>query len=350
MKSVSNARPFDRRVRKDDAKTGPGAPLGGLPEWNLADLYSAPDGADLKADLVAAETRIAAFEKHRGQVAALDGAAFGLAIADYEAIGEILGKIGSYAQLYQSVDVADPKRGKFYQDTSDALTVLGGRTLFFTLEINRLDEKTLAEKMRHPSAAKYAPWVRDLRVFRDHELSDDLEKLFLDKSITSRASWVRLYDETLAAMRCKVGDKQVTLTEALHQLSDPSGEKRKVAAKAVGAALEEKAQLFTLITNTLAKDKAVEDEWRKYPRPVSSRNLGNLVEDEVVQALVTAAKESFAGTAHRYYSLKAKWFGKDKLDYWDRNAPLPQKEDRKIAWPEARDTVLNAYRAFTPGM
>ncbi len=351
MRSLSRLLISGSAVRKDDVMAGGKGPdLGALPEWNLADLYSAPDGADLKADLATLETRIAAFEGHRGRVAGLDGAAFGQAIADYEALGEIMGKVASYAQLYQSVDVADPKRGKFYQDTSDALTALGGRTLFFTLEINRLDEKTLANKMRDPAAAKYAPWVRDLRVYREHELSDDLEKLFLDKSTTSRAAWVRLYDETLAAMRCKVGEDTVTLTEALHLLSDPSGEKRKTAAKGIGVALEDKAPLFTLITNTLAKDKAVEDEWRKFERPVSSRNLGNLVEDDVVQALVTAAKSSYAETAHRYYSMKAKWFGKDKLKYWDRNAPLPQAEDRTIAWPEARATVLNAYKAFTPKM
>jgi oligoendopeptidase F len=343
--SVSN-------VRKDDvvAGGGKGADLGVLPEWNLADLYSGPDGADLKADLKAVEESISLFERHRGNVAALQGAEFGKAIADYEAMGETLGKIASYAQLYQSVDVSDPKRGKFYQDISDKLTVLGGRTIFFTLEINRLDDAELAEKMKDPAAAKYAPWIRDLRVYRDHELSDDLEKLFLDKSTTSRAAWVRLYDETLAAMRCHLDEETLTLTEALHLLSDPSGEKRKEAAKAVGDALEEKAPLFTLITNTLAKDKAVEDEWRKFKRPVSSRNLGNLVEDEVVQALVAAAKDSYAETAHRYYSMKAKWLGKKKLEYWDRNAPLPQAEDRKIAWPEARATVLNAYKAFTPKM
>jgi oligoendopeptidase F len=336
--------------RKDDAVSGPDAALGELPEWNLGDLYSAPDGADIKADIALSERKIAAFEVHRGKVAGLDGAAFGQAIADYEVIGEILGKVGSYAQLYQSGDVADPKRGKFYQDTNDKLTELGGHTLFFTLEINRLDDGALNAKMQHAAAAKYAPWIRDLRVFRAHELSDDLEKLFLDKSTTGRAAWVRLYDETQASMRCKIGEAEVTLTQALHQLSDSSGEKRRVAAKAIGAALSEKEQLFTLITNTLAKDKAVEDEWRKFNAPVSSRNLGNLVEDEVVQALVSAAKESYASTAHRYYKMKARWFGLDQLQYWDRNAPLPKTEDRKIAWPEAKQMVLNAYRAFTPQM
>jgi oligoendopeptidase F len=333
---------------KDEPNSDGSAILGDLPEWNLADLYAAPDSPALKADFANAESKIAAFETLRGQVAALDGAAFGAAIASYEVIGEILGKIGSYAQLYHAGDVSDAKRGKFYQDASDRLTELGGRTLFFTLEINRLEDAALAEKMKHPSAAKYAPWVRDLRVFRAHELSDDLEKLFLDKSTTSRSAWVRLYDETLAGIRCKVGDNDLTLTQALHQLSDPSGEKRRMAAKAVGAALSEKQHLFTLVTNTLAKDKSIEDDWRKYPAPVSSRNLGNLVEDNVVHALVTAAKGAYAETAHRYYKLKARWFGLDQLQYWDRNAPLPKTEDRKIPWSEAKSIVLDAYRSFTP--
>lgn len=333
-------------IPKDDPAGG-AVDLGPLPEWNLADLYSAPDGADLKADLAAAEQRIGVFEAHRGKVAAMDGKAFGAAIAEFEAISEITGKIGSYAQLYQSGDVSSPERGRFFQDTVERLTVLGGKLLFFTLEINRLDDAALATKMSDPSAARYAPWIRDLRVMRDHELSDDLEKLFLDKSTTGRTAWVRLFDETLAAMRCDVDGEKLTLTSALNRLSDPKPERRKAAAKAIGAALGAQTSLFTLITNVLAKDKAVEDEWRKFPRPVSSRNLANLVEDEVVDALVSAAKGAFADTAHRYYKLKAKWLGKEKLEYWDRNAPLPTVAHRDIPWSEARETVRGAYAGFS---
>ncbi len=334
--------------KKDDPAGGGAVNLGTLPEWNLGDLYSGPTGDDLKADFAAADKRATAFEAYRGKVADLDGAAFGAAIAEYEAISEIMGKIGSFAQLYQSGDVSNPERGRFYQDVVEKLTVLGGKSLFFTLEINRLDDESLAQKMKQPAAAHYAPWVRDLRVMREHELSDDLEKLFLDKSTTGRTAWVRLFDETLANMRCKVGDEELTLTATLNRLSDPNGDKRKVAAKAIGAALGGEASLFTLITNVLAKDKGVEDEWRKFPRPVSSRNLANLVEDEVVDALVSAAKGAFKDTAHRYYALKAKWLGKDKLEYWDRNAPLPTAEHRDIPWSEAHSTVRGAYAGFSP--
>ncbi|MBM3515536.1 MAG: M3 family oligoendopeptidase, partial [Alphaproteobacteria bacterium] len=145
-------------------------------------------------------------------------------------------------------------------------------------------------------------------------------------------------------------DRKKTLTEALHELSEGEAALRRTAAKGIGAALADKAQMFALITNTLAKDKATEDDWRKFKRPVSSRNLGNLVEDDVVDALVAAVKNSYAATSHRYYMLKARWLGKDKLDYWDRNAPLPKAEDRKIPWSEARATVLDAYAAFHPPM
>ncbi len=338
------------KMAPKDAPSGNADDLGPLPEWNLADLYSGPDGADLAADFMAVEKAIAEFEADRGKVADLTPAAFGAAIKRYEWISEILGKIGSYAQLHQSGDVSDPVRGRFYQDTVEKLTDLGGRLLFFTLEINRLDDQALATKMKHPDAAAYEPWVRDLRIYREHELSDDLEKLFLEKSMTGRTTWVRLYDETLASMRCTVGSEILTLTEALHRLSEPDAQKRKDAAAAVSVALGEKAPLFTLITNVLAKDKAVEDAWRKYPRPVSSRNQANLVEDEVVEALVSAVKESYAETAHRYYALKAKWLGKDKLDTWDRNAPLPQADHRKIPWAEARDMVTGAYRDFSPAL
>lgn len=215
------------RVRKDEPAGGSRVNLGPMPEWNLSDLYSAPDGPDLKADFLAAEKRVAAFEAHRGKVEAMDSASFGAAIAEYEALSELTGKIGSYAQLYQSGDVSNPERGRFYQDTVDRLTVMGGQLLFFTLEINRLDDAALAAKMKHPTAARYEPWIRDLRVMRAHELSDDLEKLFLDKSTTGRTSWVRLFDETLATMRCKVGEEELTLTATLNRLSDPQEERRK---------------------------------------------------------------------------------------------------------------------------
>ncbi|MEQ9449265.1 MAG: oligoendopeptidase F, partial [Rhodospirillaceae bacterium] len=333
---------------KNDASGRASASLGEMPEWNLADLYEGPASEVLADDFAGLKKRIAAFEKFRGKVAALSGDEFGMAIAEYERLDELLGKIASYAELYQSVDVSDAERGRFFQDTIERLTELSGQLLFFRLEINRLDEAKLSEKMRDKAAAVYAPWIRDLRASRKHELTDDLERLFLDKSTTGRKAWVRLFDETLAEMRCDVDGEALTLTQAFNLLTDPKEGRRRVAAKSIGSALGEKASFFTLVFNVLAKDKSVEDHWRKFPRPVSSRNIANLVEDDVVEALVSAVKDSYASTSHRYYGLKAKWFGKDKLDYWDRNAPLPDAEHRDIPWEEARKTVRDAYAGFSP--
>lgn len=325
--------------------------FGDLPTWRLSDLYSGPNGEDLEAAFEDVAKQILAFEaSYAGKVAELEGKEFGLAIESYEAISDLLGRIGSFAQLYHSQNIADPERGQFYQNTVDRMTSLSSKTLFFTLAINRIDDEELEAKLADPVAAKYRSWLRDLRVYKDHELNDDLERLLHEKYVTGRAAWARLFDETEAGVQCVVGKETLTLTEALNRLSDTNPERRKAAAKSIGAALGDKGQLFAYITNVMAKDKSIEDEWRGYARPVSSRNLANLVEDEVVEALVSAARGAYAETSHRYYALKARWFGKDKLEYWDRNAPLPAAEDRVIPWDEAKRTVLDAYDGFTPLM
>ena len=325
--------------------------FGPLPVWDLSHLYSGPGGDDLEAAFQEAESQIGAFETaYAGKVADLKSAAFGTAIVEYEAIGDLLGRIGSFAQLYHSQNVGNAERGRFYQNTIDRMTTLSSKSLFFTLAINRLEDEALEAKLSDPVAARYRPWLRDLRVYKEHELSDDLERLLHEKYVSGRGGWVRLFDETEAAVRCTVGDESLTLTEALNRLSDPLPERRRNAAKGIGDALGEKAYLFAYITNVLAKDKATEDDWRQYERSVSSRNLANLVEDDVVEALVTAVKDAYADTSHRYYRMKARWFEKDTLDYWDRNAPLPKAESRTILWDEAKTTVLDAYADFTPTM
>ena len=166
--------------------------------------------------------------------------------------------------------------------------------------------------------------------------------------MTGRAAWSRLFDETVAGMRVRIGDEALTVSDALNRLSDHDRAVRETAAHAVGAAFGEREKLFSLITNTLAKDKEIVDQWRHYKRPASERNLSNVVEDEVVDALVSAVVADFPRLSHRYYALKAKWLGLEKLQTWDRNAPLPGDDDRAIAWDEARGTVLGAYGRFDP--
>jgi oligoendopeptidase F len=322
-----------------------------LPEWDLSDLYPAPDSPQLVADLDRAEAAAKVFcETHAGRLAELSGAAFGAAIAEYERLGEIIYRALSYAQLLYSGDQTDPERGRFYQGIQERVTDISTHTLFFTLEINRLEDSVLEAKLADPATGHYRPWLRDVRVFRDHQLSDECEKLLHEKSVAGRSAWNRLFDETMARLRFPVDGEILTSAEALHLLSDRDGARRKSAAKGLGQVLGENAPLFALITNTLAKDKEIEDKWRRYARPQSSRNLSNQVEDEVVDALVAAVQSCFGQLSHRYYALKAKWFGVDQLDYWDRNAPLPDDDDRSFSWGQARDAVLTAYGSFSPEM
>ncbi|HEY5299135.1 MAG TPA: M3 family oligoendopeptidase, partial [Acetobacteraceae bacterium] len=221
------------------------------------------------------------------------------------------------------------------------------------LELNRLDDAALEAKLGpragpgDPGAARWRPWLRDLRVFRPHQLSDDLERLLHEKEVTGRAAWSRLFDETVAGMRVPLRGEELTVNAALNKLSDKDRATREAAGHAIATAFGANVKLFALLTNTLAKDKQIIDTWRHYPRPGSSRNRANMVEDEVVDALVSAVTADFPRLSHRYYTLKAKWLGLDRLQYWDRNAPLPDDDDAKIEWNAARDRVLGAYGAFS---
>jgi oligoendopeptidase F len=231
---------------------------------------------------------------------------------------------------------------------AERCTAISTHLLFFTLEINRIAEPDLKAKLFAPELSHYAAWLRDLRVFLPHQLSDDLEKLLHEKDVTGHAAWSRLFDETTAGMRISLRGEELTLSAVLNKLSDPKREIREAAGKAVGEAIGKQEKLFSLITNTLAKDKEILDSWRKYPTPASARNRSNMVEDAVVQALNDAVVASYGKLSHRYYTMKAKWLGLEKLEYWDRNAPLPDDGDRHVAWPEAKARVLEAYGAFTP--
>jgi oligoendopeptidase F len=322
-----------------------------LPEWDLEDLYSGPDAPELEADLASAEAQSKAFAgRYRGRLADLDGTALGEAIAAYEGIAERLGKATSYAQLVFAANVGDPEAGRFHQTVHERVTEISTETLFFTLELNRLDDAVLARQLESPAAGRYAPWIRDLRAFRPHQLSDEVEKLLHEKSVTGRAAWVRLFEETVADLRFPVDGKDLTLADVLNALTDHDRAVRRKSAKALGRVLGGNLRLFSLITNMLAKDKEIEDQWRKFPFPVSERNLHNQVDDAVVEALVASVRDAFPDLAHRYYRLKARWFGRKTLDYWDRTAPLPGDEDRPYTWDAARTLVLDAYGGFAPEM
>jgi oligoendopeptidase F len=322
-----------------------------LPSWDLSDLYPGLDSPELKRDLERAAIEAKAFAaRYETRMASLSGAEMAESLKRFEVLQELLGRITSYASLVYSGDQSDSKIGQFFQNVQEKVTDITSALLFFSLEINRIEDAEMEQRLQDPALAHYQPWVRDCRAWRPHQLSDDLEKILHEKYVAGRAAWTRLFDETMARLRFPMDGKDMTSAEILHLLSEKDGEQRKRAAQNFGKVMGDNIGVFALITNTLAKDKEIEDRWRKYQTPPSSRNLANQVEDEVVEALVSAVKASYPKLAHRYYKLKAKWFGEEQLDYWDRNAPLPESDDRVIPWPEATRTVLDAYGAFSPDL
>ena len=340
------------RVAPDAEPAAPQpANLGALPEWDLSDLYPAMGAPEFEADLAAAQTEAEALaERYRGKLATLDGAGLAEAIRAYEHLDERLARGMSYADLLHSSNMMDNAIGRFYQSTQERVTDISTITLFFTLELNRIDDAVIERQMADPALAHYLPWIRDTRAYRPHQLSDDVEQVLHEKHVVGRAALVRLFDETMAHLRIPYDGRELTEAEILDLMVHKDRTIRRDASKAFGRTLAKEVRNIALVTNMLAKDKEIEDRWRKFPRPISARNLSNHVEDEVVDALVGAVTDSYGSLSHRYYRLKAKWFGVDQLDYWDRNAPLPEAPDRLIPWDEARRIVLGAYGAFSPDL
>jgi oligoendopeptidase F len=341
-----------KRERAEPAGAGMAADL---PGWDLRDLYPAPDSPELKAELDSAEEAARAFAaQYRGAIAGLDGAALARAIAVYEQLDERLSKVMSYAGLVYAGDNEDPGIGRFYQGMTERVNAITADLLFFTLEINRIGELELKQRLANPALAHWAPWLASVRLFRSHQLSDEAERLLHERHVTGAGAWGRLFDQTIAGMRFPIGGADLPISDALNLLSDSDRSRRKEAGEAVGAGFDRQIRTFALITSTLAKDKQIDDAWRRYPGPVSYRNLSNQVEDEVVDALVTAVKSRYAALSHRYYRLKARWLngdcadGEPVLDYYDRNAPLPGDPDRQFSWGQAQELVLDAYGRFSP--
>ncbi len=331
------------------------AASGDLPEWNLSDLYPAMDSDALKNDLARARSEAEAFQaRWRGSLGNEARAAnshLGEAIAGFEALEELLGRIISYAGLIYSGDTSDPARAKFYGDIQSNVIDISSRLLFFPLEMNRIDDADMDAAMdRDPALAHYRPWIVDLRKDKPFQLEDRVEELFHEKAMTGSGAWNRLFDETLTSLRFTVDGNDLAIEGTLNLLQDPDRDKRRKAASALTNVFSENLRTFTLITNTLAKDKEISDRWRGFTDVADSRHLANRVEREVVDALSEAVTEAYASTSHRYYAMKARWLGLDILEYWDRNAPLQDSSRRDIGWDEARKTVLSAYSGFSPEM
>jgi len=341
---------------KSARKTKKSPKFGALPEWNLDDLYPGLDSPELKWDLENADNRCVAFEADfKGRLQAMAagpdaGKELAEAVKRYEVLEDKLGRLISYASLVYAGNTTDPVRAKFYGDVQEHITAASLHLLFFTLELNRIDDAALEAAMADPALGHYRPWIEDVRKEKPYQLEDRVEELFHEKSVTGYSAWNRSYDETIASLRFKIGGKSLSIELALNMLQDADGKKRKAAAEALAKTFKANLRPFTLITNTLSKDKEISDRWRGFKDVADARHLANRVEPEVVEALVSAVRAAYPKLSHRYYALKAKWFGKKSLPYWDRNAPLPKVAQRSIPWSDARSTVLTAYGAFSPKM
>ena len=335
-----------------DANAAGAKDLGDLPEWDLSDLYESPDAPELKRDMDWLAEACASFAAdYEGKLAGLDAAAMLECVLRYEKIDMIAGRIMSFIGLRYYQVTTDAERAKAMSDAQDKVTTYTTPLVFFSLELNRIDDDALdALFTQNGDLARYKPIFDRMRTMRPYQLSDELEKFLHDQSTVGAAAWNRLFDETIAGLEFIIGDETRGLEATLNDLTDQNRDTREVAAREVARVLGQNVKLFARVHNTLAKEKEIEDRWRGMPTPQTGRHLSNHVEPEVVEALRNAVVHAYPQLSHRYYELKRKWLGLDRMEVWDRNAPLPMESDRLVGWDEARETVLAAYSEFDPEM
>jgi len=335
-----------------DANASGGKDLGNLPEWDLSDLYTSEDAPELTRDMGWLETECAAFASdYEGKLDTLDAAGLLAAVQRYEQIDVIAGRIMSFAGLRYYQITTDSDRAKFMADCQDKITNFTTPLVFYGLEFNRLDDDHLAGLLAaNDDLARYKPVFDRMRAMKPHQLSDELEKFLHDQSTVGSAAWNRLFDETMAGLEFDVDGETLNLEATLNLLTEQDRSKREAATHALAKVFQDNIKIFSRVHNTLAKEKEIEDRWRKMPTPQTGRHLSNHVEPEVVEALRNAVVAAYPRLSHRYYALKAKWLGLDRMQTWDRNAPLPMETTRTVDWYEATKTVLDAYASFDPKM
>ena len=334
-----------------DANASAGGGLGQLPDWDLSDLYTGEAAPELTRDLGWLEAECAAFARdYEGKLATLDQGDMLACIHRHERIEQVAGRIMSFAGLRYYQNTMDGGRAKFMSDCQDKITTFTTPLVFFSLEFNRVEEEAYQSLFAHADLARYKAAFDRMRAMRPHQLSDELEKFLHDQSVVGASAWNKLFDETMAGLTFTVeGEAEpLNLESTLNLLSEQDRARREAAARALAQVFGANLKLFARVHNTLAKEKEIEDRWRKMPTPQTGRHLSNHVEPEVVEALRNAVVAAYPKLSHRYYKLKAKWLGLDKLQVWDRNAPLPTEDTRTVGWDEARATVADAYRAFSP--
>ena len=336
---------------RDNADPG-SSQIKNLPEWNLDDLYSSENDKNLTIDLKWLDKECTKFENDfKNKLSKLSAQNFLKCILRYEKIQNISGRIMSFAGLRYYQSTTDPKRAKFLADMQDKITISSSKLVFFSLEINNIDNKKINSLLKGDvQLSRFKPIFDSLRKMKNHQLSTELEAFLHDQSVVGTSAWNRLFDETIAGLKFTINNEELNIESTLNLLSDNDRKTRELGAKEVARVLGKNINIFSRITNTLAKEKEIEDRWRKMPSPQFGRHLSNDVEPEVVEALRNAVVSAYPETSHRYYKLKAKWMGLKKMEIWDRNAPLPNQDNQIVNWADAQKTVLDAYRDFSPKM
>ena len=339
-------------TRVFEANSQGGGAFGDLPEWDLSDLYVSEDAAELQADLTWLKQSCIDFSNdYEGKLAQLNADEMLKAVERYEAIDIIAGRIMSFAGLRYYQLTTDPERAKFMSDMQDKLTEHTTKLVFYGLEFNRLDEEALSKLLSQNTAlARYKPVFDRMRAMKPYQLSDEMERFLHDQSVVGATAWNRLFDETIASLVFTIDGEDLPLEAATNKLSEQDRDTREAAAREIARVLRENTSLFARVHNTLAKDKEIEDRWRKMPTPQTGRHLSNHVEAKVVEALRNAVVAAYPKLSHRYYALKAKWLGLETMQIWDRNAPLPIEDDKLVDWATAQEMVLSAYAEFSPEM
>ncbi len=343
---------FELPVPLHDANAGSGdKQLGDLPEWDLSDLYAAPDAPEIKRDLDRLEDACAGFAAdYEGKLGDLDSAGLLECVQRNERISAVAGRIMSFAGLRYYQQTTDAERAKFLSDCQQKITDFTTPLVFFTLELNRLEDDHLAARFaENPDLARYEPVFRRIRAMKPYQLSDELEKFMHDLGAVGDA-WEKLFDETIAGLEFEVDGETLNIEGTLNLLTEQERGTREAAARELARVFGENIKTFARVHNTQAKEKEIVDRWRQMPTAQTGRHLSNDVEPEVVEALREAVVAAYPKLSHRYYELKRKWLGLDKLQVWDRNAPLPMEDSRVVAWDEAEATVMEAYNAFDPRM
>ncbi|WP_341245906.1 M3 family oligoendopeptidase [Nereida ignava] len=326
--------------------------FGDLPNWDLSDLYESSDADQLHKDMAWLEAECADFAaSYEGKLAGLSAVELLNAVRRYEKIDMIAGRIMSFAGLRYYQNTTDGERAQFMSNCQDSITNFTTPLVFYGLEFNRLDDAHLAGLLeQNADLARYKPVFDRMRAMKPYQLSDELEKFLHDQSVVGAAAWNRLFDETIAGLEFEIEGETVNIESALNLLTDPDGAKREAASRELARVFDKNIRTFARIHNTLAKEKSVEDKWRGMETPQTGRHLSNHVEPEVVEALRDAVVAAYPKLSHRYYALKAKWLGLEKMQTWDRNAPLPQDDPTPVNWETAQRTVMEAYADFDPRM